>query len=288
MKACGQLGLTSSICIHRTFAFMLSQHKESLCLHPAAAPPHAGASPCPSQLCWGSAGCRLSDQIRSDQGSEKPEGVFPPSKVCIHVICKFDDVFCKLLVVIQRWTFQLHAAFAALIISFSLLWLKWLIHNLILVDLPKSFLGEHVIRYYLKDNRGISKWEFYLCWLGTTTTAVVKAPVREESPSAGGFGCRHQSVVQSRAGQMDGRFCRSTCLSLPWSRVILRLCLHSCGFTLHCGQQNVTYRCPRPFESYWEMMGNAPSETLSLEYIDMHHVPKTCFNYTAAARDTGE
>lgn len=35
-------------------------------------------------------------------------------------------------------------------------------------------------------------------------------------------------------------------------------------------------------------MGNAPSETLSLEYIDMHHVPKTCFNYTAAARDTGE
>lgn len=37
-----------------------------------------------------------------------------------------------------------------------------------------------------------------------------------------------------------------------------------------------------------EMMGNAPSETLSLEYIDMHHVPKTCFNYTAAARDTGE
>lgn len=36
------------------------------------------------------------------------------------------------------------------------------------------------------------------------------------------------------------------------------------------------------------MMGNAPSEALQLEYIDMHRVPKACFNYTAAARDTGE
>lgn len=36
------------------------------------------------------------------------------------------------------------------------------------------------------------------------------------------------------------------------------------------------------------MVGNALSEALQLEYIDIHHTPNTCFNYAATARDTVE